>query len=177
MIIDRVFTPGLAQVAYLVADEASGDVAVIDPRRDVDAVVCPRPIGARLRASPPSSRPRPRRFRLRRAELTARPARRSTPAGRAAARSATPLADAEVGRAVPSRCTRRLERLADTPEHLAFLLIDPAQGKEPVALFWATSFSSARSVGPICSGPARSRTSPPSSTTPSWTGSSDCPTT
>ena len=31
VIIDRVFTPGLAQVAYLIADEASGDVAVIDP--------------------------------------------------------------------------------------------------------------------------------------------------
>lgn len=39
MIIDRVFSPGLAQVAYLVADEASGDVAVIDPRRDVDAYI------------------------------------------------------------------------------------------------------------------------------------------
>lgn len=35
MIIDRVFTPGLAQVAYLIADESTGDVAVIDPRRDV----------------------------------------------------------------------------------------------------------------------------------------------
>ncbi len=35
MIIDRVFTPGLAQVAYLVADEATGDVAIIDPRRDI----------------------------------------------------------------------------------------------------------------------------------------------
>lgn len=35
MIIDRIFTPGLAQVAYLVADESTRDVAVIDPRRDV----------------------------------------------------------------------------------------------------------------------------------------------
>lgn len=35
MIIDRIFTPGLAQVAYLVADESTGDVAVFDPRRDV----------------------------------------------------------------------------------------------------------------------------------------------
>src|SRR5215211_4829886 len=34
--IDRVFTPGLAQVAYLVADAAAGVVAVIDPRRDVE---------------------------------------------------------------------------------------------------------------------------------------------
>jgi len=37
MIVDRVFTPGLAQVAYFVADEAAGEVAVIDPRRDVEA--------------------------------------------------------------------------------------------------------------------------------------------
>ncbi|HYP61310.1 MAG TPA: hypothetical protein VEQ36_12845 [Thermomicrobiales bacterium] len=35
MIIDRIFTPGLAQVAYLIADESSGDVAVIDPRHFV----------------------------------------------------------------------------------------------------------------------------------------------
>ncbi len=35
MIIDRIFTPGLAQVAFLIADEASGDVAVIDPRHFV----------------------------------------------------------------------------------------------------------------------------------------------
>jgi hydroxyacylglutathione hydrolase len=37
MIVHRVFTPGLAQVAYLVADEDASAVAVIDPRRDVDA--------------------------------------------------------------------------------------------------------------------------------------------
>lgn len=37
MIIDRVFSPGLAQVAYLIADEQTGEVAVIDPRRDVEA--------------------------------------------------------------------------------------------------------------------------------------------
>lgn len=36
MIIDRVYTPGLAQVAYLVADETAGVAAVIDPRRDID---------------------------------------------------------------------------------------------------------------------------------------------
>src|SRR5688500_14058282 len=36
MIIERFFTPGLAHVAYGVADPASGRAAVIDPRRDVD---------------------------------------------------------------------------------------------------------------------------------------------
>jgi hydroxyacylglutathione hydrolase len=37
MIIDRVFTPGLSQVAYMIADDAAGEVAVVDPRRDVQA--------------------------------------------------------------------------------------------------------------------------------------------
>ena len=36
MIIERFYTPGLAQVAYGVADPASGRAAIIDPRRDVD---------------------------------------------------------------------------------------------------------------------------------------------
>lgn len=39
MITDRIFTPGLAQVAYLVADEEAGVAAIIDPRRDVDEYV------------------------------------------------------------------------------------------------------------------------------------------
>ena len=39
MLIDRIFTPGLAQVAYMIGDGASGEVAVIDPRRDVDIYV------------------------------------------------------------------------------------------------------------------------------------------
>ena len=36
MHIERVYTPGLAQVAYLVGDEQAGVAAVIDPRRDID---------------------------------------------------------------------------------------------------------------------------------------------
>jgi hydroxyacylglutathione hydrolase len=39
VITDRIFTPGLAQVAYLIADEEAGEVAIIDPRRDVDVYV------------------------------------------------------------------------------------------------------------------------------------------
>ena len=35
MIIERIFTPGLAQVAYLVGDERTRELAVIDPRRDI----------------------------------------------------------------------------------------------------------------------------------------------
>lgn len=37
--LDRFFTPGLAQVAYVIADEETSEVALIDPRRDVDEYV------------------------------------------------------------------------------------------------------------------------------------------
>lgn len=36
MTIERIETPGLAQVSYIVADESTGEIAIIDPRRDVD---------------------------------------------------------------------------------------------------------------------------------------------
>ena len=36
MRIERVYTPGLAQVAYLVGDEQAGVAALIDPRRDIE---------------------------------------------------------------------------------------------------------------------------------------------
>ncbi len=36
MKIERIYTPGLAQIAYLVGDESSGVAALIDPRRDVN---------------------------------------------------------------------------------------------------------------------------------------------
>ncbi len=39
MIIERFVTPELAQVAYAVGDETAGEVAVIDPRRDVGEYV------------------------------------------------------------------------------------------------------------------------------------------
>lgn len=39
MIVERFYTPGLAQVAYAVGDQDAGEVALIDPRRDVDAYV------------------------------------------------------------------------------------------------------------------------------------------
>jgi hydroxyacylglutathione hydrolase len=35
MLLERIYTPGLAQVSYLVGDSAAGVAAVIDPRRDV----------------------------------------------------------------------------------------------------------------------------------------------
>lgn len=36
MQIERMYTPGLAQIAYLIGDESAGVAAVIDPRRDID---------------------------------------------------------------------------------------------------------------------------------------------
>ena len=36
MVIERFYTPGLAQVAYGVADPTTGEAAIIDPRRDID---------------------------------------------------------------------------------------------------------------------------------------------
>ncbi len=39
MIVERFFTPELAQVAYAVGDRDAGEIALIDPRRDVDEYV------------------------------------------------------------------------------------------------------------------------------------------
>jgi hydroxyacylglutathione hydrolase len=39
MIVERIETTGLAQVSYIIADEAGGEIAVIDPRRDVDVYI------------------------------------------------------------------------------------------------------------------------------------------
>jgi hydroxyacylglutathione hydrolase len=39
MLIERFFTPELAQVAYAVGDRDAGEAAIIDPRRDVDVYV------------------------------------------------------------------------------------------------------------------------------------------
>lgn len=36
MVIETVYTEGLAQLSYLIGDDATGKAAVIDPRRDVD---------------------------------------------------------------------------------------------------------------------------------------------
>ncbi len=131
---DRIFTPGLAQVAYLVADDSAGVAAVIDPRRDVDAYLdWARAHGVRIaailethvHADFVSGAP----------ELAA-----ATGAPVYASRLGAqgfphePLDDGgevRVGRL-------RLKALwtpGHTPEHLAFLLFDPEVGDEPQALF------------------------------------------
>lgn len=39
MVIETVFTQGVAHLSYLVGDRATGKAAVIDPRRDVDVYI------------------------------------------------------------------------------------------------------------------------------------------
>jgi len=131
---DRIFTPGLAQVAYLVADEAAHVAAIIDPRRDVDVYLeWARAHGVRIaailethvHADFVSGAP----------ELAA-----ATGAPIYASRLGDqefphePLDDgAEV--AVGRLRLRALWTPGHTPEHLAFLLLDPEAGDAPRALF------------------------------------------
>lgn len=39
MVVETVFTEGLAQLSYLIGDKATGKAVVIDPRRDVDVYI------------------------------------------------------------------------------------------------------------------------------------------
>ena len=39
MVIETVFTEGVAHLSYLIGDRATGKAAVIDPRRDVDVYI------------------------------------------------------------------------------------------------------------------------------------------
>jgi hydroxyacylglutathione hydrolase len=131
---DRIFTPGLAQVAYVVTDEAAGVAAIIDPRRDVEVyldwannhgVRIAAILETHVHADFVSGAP----------ELAA-----ATGAPIYASRlgdqefSHEPLDDGDtiqVGRL-------RLKALwtpGHTPEHLAFLLFDPEMGDEAQALF------------------------------------------
>lgn len=134
MIVERVFTPGLAQVAYLVADQEAGEVAVIDPRRDVDAYV---------------AWAADRDIRIVAILETHVHADFVTGAPELAARTGAPIHASRLGNLdvphhpmddgdeieVGSLTLRALWTPGHTPEHMSFLLIDPAQGNEPVALF------------------------------------------
>lgn len=134
MIVDRVFTPGLSQVAYLVADERAGEVAVIDPRRDVDAyldwaaargwrivAVCETHVHADFVSGAREL-----------AAATGAPVY----AGRLGATEFphVPLDDGdEIG--VGGLVLRALWTPGHTPEHIAYLLVDPTAGEGPLALF------------------------------------------
>jgi hydroxyacylglutathione hydrolase len=134
MIIDRVYTPGLAQVAYLVADEAAKVAAVIDPRRDIDAylewaAVRDLRIEAILETHVHAD------FVSGARELSA-----ATGATIYASRRGEqefphhPLDDGDEV-AVGRLQLRAFWTPGHTPEHLGYLLIDPTTGPDPIALF------------------------------------------
>ena len=134
MLIERFFTPGLAQVAYLVADEATREAVLIDPRRDVDEyMVWTRDRGLTITAILETHIHAD--FVSGARELAAEakaPIYVSAYGG--AAWADHMLQDGEelpVGR----RLLRAMWTPGHTPEHLSYLLIDPSQGAGPVALF------------------------------------------
>ena len=134
MIIDRVYTPGLAQVAYLVADEAAKVAAVIDPRRDIEAYL----EWAAMRE-----------LRIEAALETHVHADFVSGARElAAATGATIYASRRGNQEFPYHPLDDWDEVAvgrlrlrafwtpgHTPEHLGYLLIDPAAGPDPIALF------------------------------------------
>ncbi len=134
MLLERFFTPGLAQVAYLVADAAAGVAAVIDPRRDVDAYLdWAAAHGVRITAILETHV---------HADFVsgARELATATEAPIYASRHGeqayvTHLLDDGDEVAVGALRLRALATPGHTPEHLSFLLIDPTTGPEPVALF------------------------------------------
>jgi hydroxyacylglutathione hydrolase len=49
LVLEQIKSPGLAQLSYIVGDDAAGVAAVIDPRRDVDVYLQrARELGLRL---------------------------------------------------------------------------------------------------------------------------------
>lgn len=134
MILDRVYTPGLAQVAYLVADETAGLVAVIDPRRDVECYL---------------NWAAERGLRIAAILETHVHADFVSGARELAAATGAPIYASRLGEqsffhepvgdsdevAVGRLRLRALWTPGHTPEHLAYLLIDPDRGPDPVALF------------------------------------------
>lgn len=134
MMLDRMFTPGLAEVAYLIADEAAGEAAVIDPRRDIDAYLdWAQERGLRLVAILETHVHAD--FVSGARELAA-----ATDATIYASRLGNtefphvPLDDGDEV-TVGNLRLRALWTPGHTPEHLSYLLFDPAQGAAPVAMY------------------------------------------
>jgi len=134
MSVDRLYTPGLAQVAYIVADEEAGVAAVIDPRRDVDVYL---------------NWAEAHRVRIIAILETHIHADFVSGAGELAATTHAPILVSRAGGQaftteylddgdelpVGGLRLRALATPGHTPEHLAYLLFDPAQEADPVALF------------------------------------------
>ena len=134
MIIDRIYTPSLAQVTYLVADEAAGEVAVVDPRRDVQAVLdwaaerdfrIVAVLETHVHADFVSGGP----------DLAA--ATGATLYGSRLGNQDFPHQPLDDGDLIPvgSLKLQAYFTPGHTPEHMSYLLFDPAQGTDPLAIF------------------------------------------
>ncbi|MBX3072238.1 MAG: MBL fold metallo-hydrolase [Thermomicrobiales bacterium] len=134
MIVERFFTPGLAEVAYLVADESTRQAAVIDPRRDVDVYlewlnVHAFDLVAILETHVHAdfvSGARELQHRTGAPIFASRLGQQEFPH--------RPLDDGDTV-AVGDLILQALWTPGHTPEHMAYRLIDPAVRPEPVALF------------------------------------------
>lgn len=134
MTIDRVYTPGLAQVAYVVADKAAHVAAVIDPRRDIAAYL-----------------DWAERHEVRIVAILETHVHADFVSGarELAAATGAPIFASRLGESqfphqplndraeipIGQLRLRALWTPGHTPEHLAYLLLDPAQGPEPRAIF------------------------------------------
>ncbi len=134
MIIDRIYTPGLAQVAYIVADADAGVAAVIDPRRDVD-VYLDWAEAHRVRIVAILETHIHADFVSGARELAAA-TRAPILASRFGGQEfATDYLDDGDDLPIGALHLKVLTTPGHTPEHLAYLLLDPANGPDPVALF------------------------------------------
>ena len=134
MIIERVYTAGLAQVAYLIADETARVAAVIDPRRDVQ-VYLDWADAHRVRIVAVLETHIHADFVSGARELAATthaPTLLSRVGGQA---FATDYLDDGDDLPIGALHLQVLATPGHTPEHLAYLLFDPAHGSDPVALF------------------------------------------
>jgi hydroxyacylglutathione hydrolase len=134
MVIERFYTPGLAQVAYGVADPTTGDAAIIDPRRDIDdyldwAAVHGYTIRAILETHVHAD------FVSGARELEAITGA-TVYAGRLGETEFPhqPLDDGDSVH-VGKLKLRAYWTPGHTPEHMAYLLFDSDRGDDPVALF------------------------------------------
>ncbi len=134
MTIGRLYTPGLAQVAYVVADEEAGVAAIIDPRRDVE-IYRDWAEAHRVRIVAILETHIHADFVSGARELAAAthaPILVSRTGGQA---FATDYLDDGDDLPIGSLHLKVLATPGHTPEHLAYLLFDPAHGSDPVALF------------------------------------------
>jgi len=134
MIIERVYTPGLAQVAYLIADENAGVAAVIDPRRDVQ-VYLDWADAHRVRIVAVLETHIHADFVSGARELAAATGAPICVSRLGAQAFATDYLDDGDHLAIGALHLKVLATPGHTPEHLAFLLFDSVHGSDPVALF------------------------------------------